>query len=106
VAAQPGLVLKGASMPYTSVNGNMFSFLTAEGTLALRFSYEERQEFVEKYHTRPVIQHGALMKEYVEVPEALLNDREELSDCFNKSFNYAASLKPKQVKRKSSSSGG
>ncbi|OGO32825.1 MAG: hypothetical protein A2Z16_03890 [Chloroflexi bacterium RBG_16_54_18] len=108
VAGQPGLELKGVSMPYTSLNGNMFSFLTAEGTLALRLPYEEQQEFVEKYRTRPVIQHGALMKEYVEVPNALLNDQEELNKYFNKSYNYAVLLKPKQVKvnRKNSRSGG
>jgi len=108
VADYPGLSLKGLSMPYTSLNGNMFSFVTNEGKLALRLPGGDCQEIVEKYQTRPVIQHGALMKEYVEVPETLQNDLEELKKYFNKSFQYAALLKPKQVKanRKSSISGG
>ena len=36
VKATPGAELKGASMPYTSVNGNMHSFLDKLGVCALR----------------------------------------------------------------------
>lgn len=35
-ATCPGLERRGRAMPYTAVNGNMFSFLTPTGTLALR----------------------------------------------------------------------
>jgi hypothetical protein len=31
VATNPGVERKGATMPYTSVNGHMFSLLTKEG---------------------------------------------------------------------------
>ena len=34
VATQPAVERKGATMPYTSVNGHMFSFLTKEGSVA------------------------------------------------------------------------
>lgn len=108
VADYPGLILKGVSMPYTSFNGNMFSFLTDEGKLALRLPEGERKDFMEKFQTSPVIQHGAHMKEYVEVPDALLKDQKELISYFNRSFEYAATLKPKpaQGKRASDSSSG
>ncbi len=47
------------------------------------------------FHTRPVIQHGAQMKEYVEVPDILLNDLEKLIKYIIMSYELAASLKPK-----------
>ena len=55
-------------MPYTSRNGHMFSLLTKEGKLALRLPDEDREAFVIKYGTEPVVQYGAVMKEYVEIP--------------------------------------
>jgi TfoX/Sxy family transcriptional regulator of competence genes len=73
----------------------MFSFLTKEGKLALRLSKEDRAAFVEKYGTEPVVSYGAVMKEYVEVPQDLLQDTEELQKYFDKSYRYIATLKPK-----------
>jgi hypothetical protein len=72
VATHPELKRKGATMPYTSINGHMFSFLTPEGTLALRLPAAERTDFMETYGTAPVEQHGAVLKEYVAVPADLL----------------------------------
>jgi len=40
VATQPSVERKGATMPYTSLNGHMFSFLTETGKLALRLPAE------------------------------------------------------------------
>ena len=36
VATNPKVEQKGATVPYTSVNGHMFSYLSKEGRLALR----------------------------------------------------------------------
>src|SRR5262245_42442244 len=36
IATNPNVERKGATMPYTSLNGHMFSFLTKTGKLALR----------------------------------------------------------------------
>ena len=36
VARIPGLERKGVTLPYTSINGNMSSFVTPDGTVALR----------------------------------------------------------------------
>jgi TfoX/Sxy family transcriptional regulator of competence genes len=86
-------------MPYTSMNGHMFSFLTPDGTLALRLSGVDRDAFVEKYRTQPVEQHGAVMKEYVAVPADLLERLEEVRPWFDRSCDYAGSLKPRATKR-------
>ena len=49
VATLPGVERKGATMPYTSVNGHMFSYLSKEGKLELRLPAETREAFMKKY---------------------------------------------------------
>ena len=95
VATNPHLERKGATVPYTSVNGHMFSFLTKTGTLALRLPADERAAFLEKYKTRLCEQYGAVMAEYVEVPDALLRRTRDLKKFFDISYDYVGSLKPK-----------
>ena len=99
VAAFPEVERKGASMPYTSVNGNMFSFLNPEGELALRLPADEREAFLVKYKTKLFTAHGTVMKEYVHVPAALLSKTTELKKHFAVSLAYAASLKKKATKK-------
>jgi len=48
IATQPGIERKGATVPYTSVNGHMFSFLSDTGTLALRLPAGDREAFLER----------------------------------------------------------
>lgn len=100
VATNPNVERKGAAMPYTSLNGHMFSFLTSTGKLALRLPADERDAFLKKYKTRLCEQHGAVLKEYVEVPDALLKKTRELKKYFDVSCGYVASLKPKSTTRK------
>ena len=95
VATIPEVKRKGKTMPYTSHNGHMFSLLTKEGKLALRLADEDRETFVKKYGTEPVVQYGAVMKEYVEIPQKLLQDTDELKDYFDLSYQYIGTLKPK-----------
>jgi hypothetical protein len=95
VATQPAVERKGATMPYTSVNGHMFSFLTKEGALALRLPDKERAAFLKKYKTKLCEQHGTVMTEYVLVPDALLKRTKELARHFAASYLYATALKPK-----------
>jgi TfoX/Sxy family transcriptional regulator of competence genes len=96
VATQPDVDRKGATMPYTSVNGNMFSFLSPDGTLALRLPSEKRTAFLEKYASKLFIAHGATMSEYVVVPEPLWRKPKELAKQFAASYAYAQTLKPKK----------
>jgi hypothetical protein len=100
IATQPGIERKGAKLPYTSMNGNMFSFLAEDGTLALRLAAADRTSFIERYRTAQHVAHGAVMKEYVDVPAALLEDTAALVPWFAASVAYAATLKPKPTTRK------
>ncbi len=95
VATHPEIERKGAAMPYTSMNGNMFSFLSRDGLMALRLSHPDRVAFLKQYATRIFEDHGAVMAEYVTVPPALLKNTHELEPFFARSISYATSLKPK-----------
>lgn len=94
-----GVEVKGAAMPYTSLNGHMFAFLTKEGTLALRLPDETREAFLKKYKTALCEQHGTLLKEYAVVPDGLFKKTKELQPYFNESYKYVGSLKPKATKK-------
>ena len=102
VATNPHVERKGASMPYTSFNGHMFSSLTKIGTLALRLPTADREAFLKKYKTTLCEQHGTVMKEYVVVPDRLLRKTPELKRYFQLSFAYVGSLKPKATSKKTS----
>ncbi len=99
LATIPEIERKGATMPYTSINGNMFSFLDKEGILNLRLDQKHREEFLKKFKAVQPVQYGVLMKEYVAVPGKLLNSTKELQVWLKFSYEYAASLKPKKTKR-------
>ena len=99
VAAVPEVQRKGASMPYTSVNGNMFSYLDASGSLALRLSGPDRATFIGRFSTHLHEAYGIVQREYVAVPDALLGDTERLLPWFRSSLEYAQSLKPKPTTR-------
>ena len=49
VAQFPDVPRKGKTMPYTSINGNMFSYLGPDGTLALRLNQADREKFIDVY---------------------------------------------------------
>jgi hypothetical protein len=100
LATNPAIERKGATMPYTSVNGNMFSLLTPEGTLALRLPETEREAFLKRHQTGLCVQYGTVMKEYVAVPASLLRKTRELAKYLDVSFCYARSLKPKPTTKK------
>jgi hypothetical protein len=100
LATNPKIERKGATMPYTSVNGNMFSLLTPEGTLALRLPSPEREAFLKDHKTELVRQYGVVMKEYVGVPHALLKNTRALAKYLDLSFRYASSLKAKPGKKR------
>src|SRR5258707_3640013 len=100
VATNPEVERKGDTMPYTSLNGHMFTLLTKEGTLILRLSEGDQDAFIKKYASRNPVQYGAVMREYVEVPDALLAKTRELKKYFDMSHAYVASLKPKPTAKK------
>jgi len=95
VAAVPEVQRKGATMPYTSVNGNMFSYLDASGAMALRLSTADRATFIGRFSTHLHEAYGIVQKQYVTVPGPLLDDTEQLLPWFRSSLEYASSLRPK-----------
>jgi TfoX/Sxy family transcriptional regulator of competence genes len=95
VGNHPEAVLKGDTVPYTSLNGNMYSYLSKDGFLALRLGKDDREAFLEKYKTTLVYAYGIIQKEYVTVPDSLLKNTDEMKPYFDLSYRYASSLKPK-----------
>lgn len=90
---------KGDTMPYTSVNGHMFSVVTKEGALALRLPAADREMFLKRFKTATAVMYGCVMPEYVLVPDALLSKTSELKTYFDLSYKYVGSLKPKPTSR-------
>jgi hypothetical protein len=100
LATNTAIERKGATMPYTSINGNMFSLLTPDGTLALRLPAADRDAFLKRYDTKLSVQYGAVMKEYVRVPASLLQNTRALAKYLDVSYRYARSLRPKPTTKK------
>lgn len=99
VSTVAGVEVKGATMPYTSRNGHMTSFLDKDGEVSLRLSEAEREEFIEKHDAHISVQHGAEMKDFVVVPASMLETRDEAGGWFAKSWEWAGTLKPKPTKK-------
>ena len=100
VATNPKIERRGATHPYTSLNGNMFSYLHPSGSMALRLPAEEREKFLKKYNSELFEAYGVVQKEYVTVPDALLKNTRELKKYFDLSYQYAQTLKPKPTRKK------
>jgi hypothetical protein len=101
LATQPGIERKGGDNPYTSVNGNMFSLLLSPaGRMALRLPKDEREQFLKKYKTTLFEAYGAVMQEYVAVPDGLLLRTKEMQKYLALSYAYAKALKPKPTRKK------
>jgi TfoX/Sxy family transcriptional regulator of competence genes len=103
VATNTKVERKGDTVPYTSLNGHMFSYLSKEGKLALRLPPEERETFLKKYKAKLCEAYGRVQPEYVEVPDSLLNSTRELKKFFEASYDYVSSLKPKPTTKKKKS---
>jgi hypothetical protein len=99
VATDPKVDRKGDTVPFTSHNGHMFSYLGKTGELALRLPEGEREIFLKKYKTTLCELYGVVQKEYVLVPESLLKKTEELKPYFDASYAYVSTLKPKPTKK-------
>ena len=103
VATNPRVERKGDTVPYTSLNGHMFSALHKDGTVALRLPSPGRESFLKKYKTALAAHYGVVQPEYVVVPDRLLARTAELKPYFDASLAYVATLKPKPTKKKPSS---
>ena len=100
IAVRPEIERKGANNAYAAVNGNMFLLMQADGVLAIRLPEDERAEFLKKYKAKLHEAYGAVMKEYVAVPEAALGKTKEMQKYVAASYDYAKTLKAKPTKKK------
>ena len=100
VATHKDSILKGDTIPYTSLNAHMYSYVSKDGMVALRLAAADREAFIEKYKTTLMTAYGIVQKEYVVVPDSLLKKTKELKPYFDKSYEYVSGLKPKATKKK------
>jgi TfoX/Sxy family transcriptional regulator of competence genes len=98
MAAVSEIEVRGATLRYTSMNGNMYSLLK-DGVVALRLPAKEREEFIKKYKSSLYEAYGAVMREYVTISEKLLKKTKELEPYVISSYNYAKTLKAKPTKK-------
>jgi hypothetical protein len=101
IATHPEIERKGAANLYTSLNGHMFSLLLGpKGVMALRLPEGEREKFLKKYKTTLYEAYGAVMREYVTVPDVLLKNTKALEKHLAVSHAYVKTLKPKATTKK------
>jgi hypothetical protein len=67
----------------------------ASGVMALRLLQDEREKLLKKYDPKLLEAYGAVMREYVAVPDGLLKNTTELKKYLGVSYEYVESLKPK-----------
>jgi hypothetical protein len=102
LATDPHIERKGATIPYTSSNGKMFTFLSPTGELRIRLPDEERAAFMKKYRATLAVSSGVVLKDFVAVPAALLARTSVLRQYLGISRAYAERLGPKTgAKRRS-----
>jgi hypothetical protein len=99
IATHPDIERKGRNLLYTSVNGHMFSVFSTEGHLGIRLPRAEREAFLEAYGVTLLKSYGATMREYVTIPDDLLEDTARLAPVLAESYAYVSAL-PLQATKK------
>ena len=98
IEMHPQIERKGKSLPYTSIHGHMFSFVSKEGEVGLRLPLSDCEAFIKRHKTKPMEQYGRKMKEYVVVPLNMLSDPLKLMPYLQQSFEYVSAMPPKPSK--------
>jgi hypothetical protein len=95
IATLPGVERKGAALPYTALNGNMFTILSRKGVMGMRLSKDDREAFLKDHGASLYADYGTVMPEYVAVPDDLLADTARMTVYVAASLAYARTLRPK-----------
>nr|WP_298999827.1 hypothetical protein [uncultured Allomuricauda sp.] len=95
VAKNPNFERKGKTMPYTSANGHMFSQVNKAGELGIRLSKADTEDFDARYRANPFLSYGATMREYILIPQNLLQDKDLIGNLLQKGYEHVMSLPPK-----------
>lgn len=99
IETQPDIEFKGgAKLPFTSINGYMYSSLTKDGRMGIRLSAEDREAFMEEHDAIPFTNYGSNIREHVEVPADVVEDPVLLGEYLAKSRAYTLTLPPKKKK--------
>ncbi|MEM1285785.1 MAG: hypothetical protein AAGH43_10390 [Pseudomonadota bacterium] len=94
------LPIQGKANPYTSMNGNMFSFLSKESEICLRLSDVNQAAYWESHGGEPVMQYGSVMRGYVVLSDAVLDDANLCAKWFAQCIEDANALPAKPTKKK------
>ena len=95
VSRCPNFERKGKTMIYTSANGYMFTLLNKDAEIGVRLSKEAQNAFKETYNATEYRSYGAVMRDYVKVPDQLISDIDLMVHYFNESYHYVMSLPAK-----------
>tara|TARA_B100000497_G_C7665979_1_gene401543 strand:- start:1409 stop:1753 length:345 start_codon:yes stop_codon:yes gene_type:complete len=90
----------GKTMPYTAANTHMFSLFNKAGEIGMRLSKEDGESFMKDHDTTNYKSYGAVMKNYVLIPEHIYSNMDLLAATLEKSYQYAMSLKANPRKKK------
>ena len=86
---------KGKTMPYTSANGYMFSLFNKDGEIGIRLSKSSQDVFKKEHNSTIYKSYGAVMRDYVLIPESLYDKMDLLAKTLDESYEYVMSLPPK-----------
>ena len=100
LADTPDLPRKGKANPYSSMNGNMVAFIGKDDTFALRLPKARRAAFLEEHPDAVVVSYNTVMKDYVGVPDAVLEDPEAMQALWYEMVANARTLAPKPTKKR------
>ena len=86
---------------YVAINGNMVSMISKHGVVGLRLPEAERAAFMARYATDLFRGDPSWppAKEFVAVPDDLLERTDELAPYLERALEYTLTLKPKPLKR-------
>ncbi len=87
---------------YTAGNENMYSMISKYGLVGIRLPKDEREAFLEQYDAELFRGDPAwpVSKEYVAVPNPMLEDTAALAPYLGRSLHHARGLKPKAPKKR------
>lgn len=86
---------------YTAVNGNMYTMISKHGVVGIRLPEAARAEFIERFGAELFRGDPAWppAREYVAVPDVLLEDTATLRPYLEQSLAWVRTLKPKATRR-------
>lgn len=95
ISKSPNFKRKGKTVPYTSANGYMFSQLNKAGEIGIRLPKAFGKEVTETYDLTIFKSYGAVMRDYVLIPERLYSNTTLLLEWLEKGYQHVMSLDPK-----------